>query len=108
MLPADEDIARTSVVVDCFLDAFWIITIAARVDRQAEILSQGLDRLEGTVSLSIYTRQRLEWMRYVDEDGSYYQILASAPGCIRCYRTNWLRRQIEDIGHAVLLECLVR
>ena len=54
VFPADQDVTRSLVLFDHLLNTLGIISVARRIDRDAEILAKGLYGAEGARSLSIY------------------------------------------------------
>ena len=48
----DENVAATRVVLDNLLDALGVVAVARDVDGQAEIRSERLDRVQGTLALA--------------------------------------------------------
>lgn len=49
----DENVALAVVVLDSFLDALGVVTVARDVDVEAEIRSQRLDSVERTLALAV-------------------------------------------------------
>jgi hypothetical protein len=54
MLPTNQDVARTPIVLYDFVDAALVVSVARRIDGDTEILSQRVDGVVRSFARSIW------------------------------------------------------